>query len=438
MVRKISITAKKLVYFQVFFNIFSKFLIYDMGFPAIINYISDVITVLLLIDLVYKKKKFTKNEVWLLGCTLLFFFIGVISAIINVVNPILIIWAIRNNARFILWIFIVSNCFESNDYKKLFNTLNKLLLPNFILMVFQYLVMGYRDDLLNGFFGSYNGGNSALNTFFVVLTSFNIASYLLDRTVRKKSIYCVILMALMSALNEIKLYYVELIIIVAVISLINLLARKDRKSLTMMVRTALLFGILCIIGMKALFYFYPGFRTLLQSEVMLNYLTRSYNSSGVLFINGIPIANRLTAYSIVCQFFLTSRSKFLFGIGLGANEYSSFFTGAFHEMYGKIAIDAYLLPNILLETGVIGASLYILLFLLVLGMSYKLLKKRKGASIYGLVSASLAILAIVINIYNSALKIESSGYLMYTMLAIPFLKNIWRIEDDRITKKDCI
>ena len=48
------INCKKLIYFQIIYNCFVKYLVIDLGFPSLLNYVTDLITVALFIFTIKK------------------------------------------------------------------------------------------------------------------------------------------------------------------------------------------------------------------------------------------------------------------------------------------------------------------------------------------------------------------------------------------------
>ncbi len=416
-------SAVGLIEFQLYYNIIVKFLISDLNFPTYFNYVTDVITLILLIKLI-GNQYWSIDDIKVVCFMLLFFVTGIIVSAINGISFVLILWGIRNHGRFFVWIIIASKFLDLKAIDKIFKNLNYFIIINLFVMLYQYIYLGIRDDYLNGFFGTYSGGNSAINTICVILTSENIAAFFSKRRGILKTGFFLSIICITCAVNEIKFYFVELI---AIILILFVLVNDKKVSISIVKKCLgiLLFGLtLTIIGYQILSTFYPGFRKFFQVDILLDYLTRSYNSSKVLYINGIPISNRLTAYSIVIEYFLIDLWKLLFGLGTGSFEYSVFFESALHKRYGGIAISGYLYPHVLIENGLLGVLLFLGLYLLIFIKCKKLLDRYPGKSYYLLIAGITAIVGIIINIYNSALRIESSGYLFYTVIAISLSKEV--------------
>lgn len=425
MFKYLILTPQKLILFQIYYCVIAKFLIWDLGFPYAINYISDFITLVLLV-LFFKTNEWRKvlletRMVAILVFVYYSFFIC--SSFCNNTPFYFSLWSVRNNFRFFLWILIVACFIDRKSIDKIFANLNVFILINLIVIVFQYVVLNLRDDRLNGLFGSYIGGNSAVNTFSVIMAVENIVAYFEGKRKLKKTVFNILLLCVTCAINEIKFFFIELTIILLVLFFIKVHYCGTIKVPKRSVSILFIGGGLIFVGYAVLLTFYPGFISLFDKNNLIDYLTRSYNSSTVLFVNGIPISNRLTAYSIINCYFLDSPLEFLFGIGLGAAEYSSFFSSYFWTNYGEIGINNYSFAQTFLETGFIGFFLTILIYLFFLRIPQKKYRKN-DCKYYYLISHVSVIIGLLMNFYNSALRIESSGYMFFTVIALAFCLKI--------------
>ena len=418
------ISPRNLIWMQIYYNLVVKFLINDLGAPSALNYFTDFITIILLLIFlksIFYSKLISKRMYLLSGFIGAFIIFGFIGTILNKSEILLFIWSLRSAGRFFVWILCAGYYLKFNDLKKQFMWWERLALINLFIMIVQYTFFGLRDDYLNGIFGSYAGGNSAINTFFVILTIENFAFYFEKKKKLSSLLLNLSVMALSSALNELKFYFVELVLVVIILVLIQLdlhVQREKLRKILMIVIGSILAG---IGGFRIFLIFYPKFATFFQKDVFLDYLTRSYNSSTILYVNNVPIMNRLSSYGIIMQSFLTTPIKLLLGIGMGAGDRTAFFSGSFYTIYGKTGYGGYLLANILLENGILGLVLFIVALIWIYFFSkgdYKNGISRDRALIVG----CAAIFTIVLGVYNSALKIESSGYIYATIIALGFIK----------------
>lgn len=419
--QKTKLTAEGLIVFQIYYNIICKFIIWDLGFPAYINYFSDLITVILIIYLVKSKNhnKARKEVRFVYRCVVLYYLLFIPFSLLSGVSPILSLWSLRNNLRFYIWIIITACFLKRKNVDKLFSNLNLFIVVNLMVIIVQFVVLGLRDDRLNGLFGSYVGGNAAVNTFSIIMTCENISAYFNERRKLKRTIVNILLICVTCAMNELKYYFVELLIIVLAFVLNQMKYKDNTKAFGRAVKILVGGTTLVLTGYFILLKFYPGFRNFFEREVLLDYLTRSYNSSDLIYEKGIPISNRFTIYNTIQHYFLNSPLKFLFGLGLGTAEYTAFFESDFFSNYKMIGVNNYSYSHTFLETGFVGVIIVTCIYLYIAIYSWK---KSKIESIryYCLISFGCAITGILMNAYNSALRIESSGYIFFTAMSLTF------------------
>ncbi|MDN0055207.1 hypothetical protein [Collinsella ihumii] len=420
--------AKWLLRAILIFCLVLEFMVLDLGLPSGIRFVADItmiiVTVFVLLD---RKNISVQREANLRSYTGkaigLFVIWASLSALFNFVPTSLYIWAMRNTGRFLLYFCFCALVFTLDDWKKLMRTLSIFVVINTLFIVYQFVVLGVRQDYLNGFLGTYVGGNSALNTLYIVVTAWLISSFLSNEMKLVNIILPVGSMIIASALNELKFYYVELIIILLVCALTSSTSRNDvLKGMGVALGAAIAF----LLGTQLLSLFYPGFRDFFTFETLQEYLfSRSYNSSEQLFVSGVPVMNRLSSIIIIPKYFFDSLGNYIMGIGFGATETSSIsiFTSSFSLMYGDTNYQGYSSAYLLLELGYVGVLLYFGIFLSVMYYSVKQIKKLNDDSSSAIYSFGIAIafLAIVLCFYNSALRIETSGYLLFAALAVPFM-----------------
>jgi len=345
---------------------------------------------------------------------------GLISVSVNNSGWLLYLWAIRNYGRFFLWFFCCVELIDLSQWEKHIKNLNIFMYLNFAIMLYQFFVEGERSDYLNGLFGRYVGGNSAINTFLILLTIENFAALLTKKRELKKVFLNILVMGATCALNEIKIFFIE-IIFVAIIGLWCM--RKKRQSdFIRIMGITVTFAILSICSLVLFLTFYPNYYEKLNLEYWIYYSTRSLNSSDLIYHNDIPVANRLTVYKIVYDNFLTDVRSKLIGIGMGAADTSVFIFNEFYNKFAPVLYGAFLFGIVLLEDGIIGLGLCVAFFMYI-AVDCKKKGMKMGNKYYSTISLITSLLGILLCVYNSALKIETSGYIYYTFLAIGYAAN---------------
>ena len=94
----------KLIYFEILYNLIIKFIIGNLGLPSMLNYITDLVLILILAEY-FRQKKNKKLHIpsSLVICVSVLWFISIISFISNIYSPLLYLWGFRNNFRFLLF-----------------------------------------------------------------------------------------------------------------------------------------------------------------------------------------------------------------------------------------------------------------------------------------------------------------------------------------------
>ena len=108
-------TGTKLVFGTILYYIVSYILVYTFKVSRIILYGGDVLNALCWTCALFYNKRNTKvKKIYLI----MFFFIftGVLSGIVNHENKSLLIWGIKNNARFFTFFYSCATFLKKNDY----------------------------------------------------------------------------------------------------------------------------------------------------------------------------------------------------------------------------------------------------------------------------------------------------------------------------------
>lgn len=422
--------AKKIITANILFCIIVEFLIRDIGLPNEIRYISDFAVLVVLFCVLLDRKGIVKERKDTFSASAgvivaAFVVWASISALFNFVPLALYVWALRNTVRFLLFFYLCALIYSFDDWKKLMTWLSLFVVVNSLFMVYQYFALGVRQDYLNGLLGTYVGGNSALNTVYIIVTAW-LASNLISGKMNLKDViapYAAMLLA--SALNELKFYYVEFVAILLICALASPANRRNvLKSVGVVLGALFVF----LVGTQLLFVFYPSFQNFFTIDSLEDYLfASSYNSNEQLLVNGVPVMNRLSSIGIIPEYFFDGVSDYLMGIGFGATETSSisFFSSSFFQIYGETNYLGYSSAYLLLELGFVGLFLYFCIFISVIRFCTKSNKRQRSGtadSVYSF-AITLAILAFFICFYNSSLRIETSGYIFFAALAVPFMFN---------------
>lgn len=387
-----------------------------LGFPHSIVFLLDFFNIYLFASLLKDGKLLRLKMYPIIKWQFLMLFLGIVTAIMNSINPILILWSLRNLGRFVVFFLACVEYLRVDDIKRLYSFFKTIFLLNFLVIMYQYIVLGLRQDYLGGIFGTTNGANAYLNMFLILISVYELILWL-QKKESFHTILTIFIIALMeSVLCEIKVYFVEVAIIIALsFFVLNLVYNNTLILKGICLGAGALF--LIVIALQFLYSLYPRFTDFFSSRYFIEEMTRpgGYTNSGDL--------NRLTAISTINDtVFSDSLLKKIFGMGLGSTEYSgktALLTSPFYRIYEYLHYQWFSHAWLYLECGYIGIISYLAGFF-ELGMKgvarAKQMQKNELQSSYVLAAVVLNFMTIILFIYNQSLRLESA-YLLYICLS---------------------
>ncbi len=383
--------------------------------PNAIKYSLDIcwiaLIVLMAFNLSRKRIAIEKSSLHIYLWILAFVVFTAVVYIFNYQSPLYYLWGFRNNFRFYIFFFACILFLKNNDLIDIFKALDVLFWVNSFVCVIQYFIFDIKQDFLGGLFGAEKGGNGYLNIFFVIYATKTIVNYLNRlEPLAGMLVKCAFILVI-SAFAELKFIYIEFVVIIAVAVLIsNFTWRKF----------GIIIGgtigiILAIMLLERLFPFFNDFLTI--ERIMDISYSSGYSSAHEL--------NRLTAIPQISDTYLTDTSDKLFGLGLGNCDTANydFLNTPFYIKYADIKYHWFSTSFLYLETGFIGLTFFLGFFIFLMRYSLKQKKAMNNnpyPSSICQISAIIAVMSIMITIYNSSLRSEA-GYLIYFMLALPFI-----------------
>ena len=144
--------------------------------------------------------------------------------------------------------------------------------------------------------------------------------------------------------------------------------------------------------------------------------------------------NRFSAVPTINEIFLTDIPSRLFGMGLGNCDTSTIpiFNTSFYDTYVDLHYSIFSISFLYLETGYVGLFLYFMFFFLCLRFAYKHFKNKTGNLLFNQMAIIISVICFILIFYNSSLRTES-GYLIYFILALPFVGVKSNNDNDNIT-----
>jgi len=383
-----------------------------MKFPSAIKYAIDLIWVFLLLTLFLQRKKLpnvqSKSIMLWYG---LFFFSACFGVLLEYQNILYTLWGLRNYFRFFVIYFSMIVFLSSRSVLSFFRFMDKLFYVNFAVSLYQFFVMGYKQDYLGGIFGVEKGCNGYTNIFLLIVVMWHVLKYINGKeTFKACSAKCIIAL-LIAALAELKVFFVEFALMVVLASLFT---RFSARKMWIIVVGAL--GML--VALEIINQMFPVFANWFSAEGIVEIIAskKGYTQSNDM--------NRLTFFSIAMDRFLDTWPRKLLGLGLGNCDYASgidFLTTPFYKLHHNLHYAWFSSAFLLLETGVVGLVLYVCVFVKVYFGARKRQKKGLADPTFCQMARIMAVMCPILVILNSSLRTEA-GYMVYFVLALPFLK----------------
>ena len=319
------------------------------------------------------------------------------------------LWGFRNVFRFYIAFFVFSRYLRLEYIERYLDIFDVLFWVNLVAMIFQYFVLDLEQDFLGGVFGIERGCNGYSNIFFIIVVTKSILFYLDKReSFTSCGLKCVAAL-LVSALAELKLFFVEFVIILILTVLIS---RFTWRKLWVIVG-----GIagLCI-GVVLLTTLFPRFAGWFSVEWFLE------NAMSEKGYTGHGDLNRLNSISQINQLWFETLGNRIFGFGLGNCDTANFsiVNTPFYIQYQDLHYTWISYAFMYLECGWIGLIFYFGFFLLCFMEIQRIEKACYGKfKLYCYLAKIMALFCLLFSIYNNSLRAES-GYMAYFVMAIPF------------------
>ena len=400
---------KRLIYAQIIYILLIKMFITMFGFPNSAMYLTDIINILAFIIAIGKKlkEKQTLDIKIPLKFLIALLVFSVIGLIINGQRIALFVWGLRNTYRGFVFLYSCIVLLDKDDINKIFNIFNIVFVFNIILCTYQYFVLHLYQDFIGGTFGIEFSANAYMNVYSVIMFTYSLIKYL-----NKSKPLSYLLMISMgtlyiAALSELKVFFLEFIIIIV---LGILLSRFSLK-------TILFLGIATIsvaVAMNAFYTIYPKYKGYFTIE---NVIEASSNDR-------LGILNRLTALRDINYLFLKDNKTKSLGLGLGSTDTSKveIFNSDFYKKYGEDLRYTWLFDAMFtLENGYIGLILYLLILLSIFYENGKMKKFQKDKTEYR-ITQILSIMSVVLMWYNASLRTESI-YMIVFGLSLGYIYN---------------
>lgn len=319
----------------------------------------------------------------------------------------LAVMAYRRIFRFVLFYFACAVLLEKKSIDKIIRLMLMLQAVNFVLTLYQYFFQGLSQDYLGGIFGIERGANAYSNTFLCIICTYMIVAYL-DKRVRFWPMMLTLGSSLLiSALAELKVFFVEIVVIVLAAVLMS---RPSIRTIKI-----ILFGAAGFVGaMAVLAKLFPEHMAILLSWALFSeYTTEAIHGYNISRLNAFSDINRI--------FFEGDVIRNLFGYGFGNCETGS----AFYDVYEKYHYTWFSHQVTFLETGYVGVILYGIFYVLVYLHAAKSRKINPENKHYYTLTQISCIISPMWFVYNQSMRVESAYYIFFVMAIPVAIRNDW-------------
>lgn len=407
-------SIKKLISFQFYFVLLFTVFVEVCKLPTTIIYITDIINSLILVYLLYFKRKHETISVLNMSstvtCILLLLVITLFTAVINTVKPTLVIWSARNYLRFFSFFLAVVFFEDQEGLNRKFHFLLVLQKLNLVLTLYQFFYLKLSGDFLGGIFGTAKGCNGYTNIFLCIITVYVLFAYSDAKKIRMFDLVFTLVSSLaIAAMAELKVFFLELVVIFL---LYFLLSRGSLRKVVVIVSSVLA----VYIGLLIFSTVFPQtIQFLTNLEGIMEYGTGTGGGYSLGRIGAYGNINRLI--------FHDDLMLNLFGLGFGNCEYSSFpmFTSAFYTSYGYLNYRWFTNQIWFLQCGYLGIIAYLAVILSIFIWNTRNISiKGTNQNLFCNVSIVFSVILFIMFFYNQTCSIEIS-YVAFYVLASSFV-----------------
>lgn len=382
--------------------------------PRVLLLLGDFSNLLLFVAAIKIRRKETfylrKSELWLLlylGC-------GLLSYLLNVSRLEFLVLGLRNGIRMPIFFFSCLTFLKKKDIYILLAVVEKVFWVSLPLCVIERFFIHYGPgtivgDMVGGLFWGWSGVNALLNVVLCMTFIYVITKYLSQLCSFRYFLFVIVAGLGMAALAELKVVIVELVMLMVIIS------SSFHISKTSLIKLLAALGsfVLIFSFVVTLFVNLNGTNQQYANQFTLqgiwNNVTRESGYDGVGDLNrltGIPTIQR--------TLFKGQWGKSIFGIGLGNAEYTQSIQTIFYQQYRLIHYQYFHATWLFIESGYMGLISFSSFFLYLYIRAKQKLTRTSDRAIV----KSTIWLSLLLFFYNTSLRIEMTGLVIYMVLSL--------------------
>ncbi len=378
--------------------------------PSFVKYSIDLMWVALLIIMVVSKQiKIKRNITPLILIISIWFLYVVLVYVFNYQSVFYFLWGTRNNLRFYVAFIAFASFLDEDDVISSLRFIDWLFWINIPISLYQFFILGYRQDYLGGIFGTERGCNAFTTILFAVVVTKSLLQYFEGR---EKTGICLLksgFSLILAAMAELKFFFVLYIIFVIVTMMMTKFSWRK-------IVVLFLLAVLLSIAGQVLTILFGSNEKLTFQKIFELATSENYATSEDL--------GRFTAIPTISKNILTEWYDKLFGMGLGNCDTSSFSicNTPFFQTHEYLHYTWFSSAFLYLETGYIGLLLNLSFYLAIMVLAIRKQRSGQGNELFCQIGIVFAVLCLILTFYNSALRKEV-GYIAYFALSLPFVCN---------------
>ncbi len=396
------------------------FLSFFMDFlmvPSLIKYTIDIAWCSVMVVILFRKKITMNQDTTRFAIFTLVFLLYVgILYLFHYQSIFYFLWGFRNNFRFYAAFLGFSLFLTPKTVQTCFKALDGLYWINIAITLYQFFVMGLKQDYLGGVFGVQRGCNGYSMIFILIVVLKSLLKYM---NKEGNTVYCLFICMIslvIAALAELKFYFVLFVFVVLFCTIITKFSWRKFWMLFFL-------ALAVTIGSFVLTLVFGEDERLTFERIYELFTATNYATAEDL--------GRFTAIPIISKQILTTAPLKLFGLGLGNCDTSSFAicNTPFFVSHEGMHYHWFSSSFLFLEVGCIGLLFHMFFYILCFIKAYKNYRNSTGNQLFCQLSMTMALVCIIMVFYNSSLRTET-GYIAYFTLAL------FMIQDSSVAKKN--
>lgn len=369
-------------------------LIYE-GIPSFGTYIVMYMYVMMLISLLTRKEKISIDRTILIvgGISLL---LSVAPLLANGISiPLLLFSVLKRFGFLIVYIFTINIRSLNNKFKKMImKFIIVILIINFLFALVQFEQGILTQDFITGFFG---GGMTGIVMYlFMLYISILSGAHYQKKLSTLLYLILTLIPVVYAAIAEVKIGFITTgVLLIIYLLIIN----RSYKSFLYLIICVFVFLNLYTLFVKI----YPA-HDFLNEEFLETYLVeQNYGDEGSV--------NRFGFKSQIDEIIFSNNTEVLFGKGLGSGNPSEMemLKGDLYNQYDYLKFRWFTIPYLYVETGSVGTTLYILIYLIPLISAIRYFWKKKTA---------LSVTLILMGLTNMLYLPYNSGVFHYGITTV--------------------